>query len=131
MPLLLADPRSAITQAFGGVVIGGARAHSRMTVWMKRSALPLIRGLVAHDGHGRLQHPDLMQLEPSEDAANGGPAQASGLDYANARTALAAQPLHSRHTAKTTWLVGANPAAISPNFLHLKARGFNYPRRGR
>src|ERR1035438_4182238 len=50
---------------------------------------------VAHDGHGGLQHSDLVQLEPGEDAAHGGPAQAGGLGNANPGPTLAAQPLHA------------------------------------
>ena len=38
---------------------------------------------VAHDGQGRPQHPDLVQLEPGQDTAHGGPAQASGQGDAN------------------------------------------------
>src|ERR1017187_10169912 len=50
---------------------------------------------VADDGHGGLQHSDLVQLEPGKDAAHGGPAQAGGLGDANPGPTLASQPLHA------------------------------------
>src|SRR5437868_4866709 len=50
---------------------------------------------IAHDGHSRFQHFDLVQLEPGENAADCGPAQAGGLGDANSRPTLASQPLHA------------------------------------
>src|ERR1017187_7723039 len=50
---------------------------------------------VADDGHGGLQHFDLVQLEPGKDAAHGGPAQAGGLGNTNSCPTLASQPLHA------------------------------------
>ena len=48
---------------------------------------------VAHDGDFRFQHLGLVQLQPGQDTADGGAAQAGGLRDPHARPAFAAKPL--------------------------------------
>jgi hypothetical protein len=52
---------------------------------------------VAHDGSGRLDHPDLVQLQPSQDPADRGSAKTCGLCDPHAGPTLPAQVLHSRY----------------------------------
>src|SRR5882762_9187355 len=49
---------------------------------------------VAHNGQGRFEHANFVQLQPSQNAAYGGPAQSGGLGDAHSGPALPPQSFH-------------------------------------
>src|ERR1035438_1106261 len=81
------------------------------------------RKFVAHDGPGGLQHSDLVQFEPGEDAAHGGSAQAGGLGDANPGPTLASQPLHA---IDQFWGSGAGKSDRKSTRLNSSHLGISY-----
>ncbi len=49
---------------------------------------------VAHNGQGRFEHANFVELQPSQNAAYGGPAQSGGLGDAHSGPALPPQSFH-------------------------------------